>query len=161
MAQDGRRREVWCVVRQQPPNTLPPNLSDRGSKGTGSGSHRRTLTQVAGEGGEVMDDVAPVHVLVVDDVAASRGLASIWLSDGLRGGVEVVEAATLAEMRAAWVAHRPDVVVLDQRLPDGEGLDGARELLAEDPDATIILLTGMADPALDQEAERIGVADFL
>ncbi|HEX5925674.1 MAG TPA: EAL domain-containing protein [Baekduia sp.] len=108
-----------------------------------------------------MDDVAPVHVLVVDDVAASRGLASIWLSDGLRGGVEVVEAATLAEMRAAWAAHRPDIVVLDQRLPDGEGLDGARELLAEDPDATIILLTGMADPALDQEAERLGVADFL
>jgi diguanylate cyclase (GGDEF)-like protein/PAS domain S-box-containing protein len=108
-----------------------------------------------------MDDVAPVHVLVVDDVPASRGLAVIWLSDGLRGGVEVVEAATLAEMRAAWAAHRPDVVVLDQRLPDGEGLDGARELLAEDPDATIILLTGMADPALDQEAERVGVADFL
>ena len=108
-----------------------------------------------------MDDVGPVQVLVVDDVAASRGLASIWLSDGLRGGVEVVEAATLAEMRAAWAAHRPDVVVLDQRLPDGEGLDGARELLAEDPDATIILLTGMADPALDQKAERIGVADFL
>jgi diguanylate cyclase (GGDEF)-like protein/PAS domain S-box-containing protein len=108
-----------------------------------------------------MDDAAPVHVLVVDDVAASRGLASIWLSDGLRGGVEVVEAATLAEMRAAWAAHRPDIVVLDQRLPDGEGLDGARELLADDPDATIILLTGMADPALDQEAERIGIADFL
>jgi diguanylate cyclase (GGDEF)-like protein/PAS domain S-box-containing protein len=108
-----------------------------------------------------MGDVAPVHVLVVDDVAASRGLATIWLSDGLRGGVEVTEAATLAEMRAAWAARRPDVVVLDQRLPDGEGLDGARELLAEDPDATIILLTGMADPALDQEAERVGVADFL
>jgi diguanylate cyclase (GGDEF)-like protein/PAS domain S-box-containing protein len=108
-----------------------------------------------------MEHVEPVRVLVVDDVPASRGLAVIWLSDGLRGGVDVVEAATLAEMRAAWVTHRPDIVVLDQRLPDGEGLDGARELLAEDPDATIILLTGMADPALDQEAERVGVADFL
>ena len=100
-------------------------------------------------------------MLVVDDLPASRGLAAIWLSDGLGGGVEVVEAATLAEMRAAWAARRPDVVVLDQRLPDGEGLDGARELLAEDPDAAIILLTGMADPALDQEAERAGVTDFL
>jgi diguanylate cyclase (GGDEF)-like protein/PAS domain S-box-containing protein len=108
-----------------------------------------------------MGAVAPVHVLVVDDLPASRGLAAIWLGDGLRGGVEVVEAATLAEMRAAWAARRPDVVILDQRLPDGEGLDGARELLAADPDATIILLTGMADPALDQEAERAGVADFL
>ncbi len=100
-------------------------------------------------------------MLVVDDVAASRGLASIWLSDGLPGGVEVVEAATAGRDARPWAAHRPDIVVLDQRLPDGEGLDGARELLAEDPDATIVLLTGMADSALDQEAERIGIADFL
>jgi diguanylate cyclase (GGDEF)-like protein/PAS domain S-box-containing protein len=103
----------------------------------------------------------PVTVLVVDDLPASRGLAAIWLADGLRDGVRVVEAATLAEMRAAWAAHAPDVVLLDQRLPDGEGLDGARELLAEDPDAAIVLLTGMADPALDQEAERTGITDFL
>jgi diguanylate cyclase (GGDEF)-like protein/PAS domain S-box-containing protein len=105
--------------------------------------------------------VDPVTVLVVDDVPASRGLAAIWLSDGLRDGVRVVEAGTLAEMRAVWAAEAPDVVLLDQRLPDGEGLDGARELLAGDPDAAIVLLTGMADPALDQEAERAGVTDFL
>jgi diguanylate cyclase (GGDEF)-like protein/PAS domain S-box-containing protein len=103
----------------------------------------------------------PVKVLVVDDVPASRGLAAIWLSDGLRGGVEVLEAASLGEMRVALAEHRPDVVLLDQRLPDGEGLDGARSLLAADPDAAVILLTGMADPALDEEAERAGVTDFL
>jgi diguanylate cyclase (GGDEF)-like protein/PAS domain S-box-containing protein len=103
----------------------------------------------------------PVKVLVVDDVPASRGLAAIWLSDGLRGGVEVLEAASLAEMRTALAEHRPDVVLLDQRLPDGEGLDGARSLLATDPDAAVILLTGMGDPALDEEAERAGVTDFL
>jgi diguanylate cyclase (GGDEF)-like protein/PAS domain S-box-containing protein len=103
----------------------------------------------------------PVKVLVVDDVPASRGLAAIWLSDGLRGGVEVHEAASLAGMRTALAEHRPDVVLLDQRLPDGEGLDGARSLLAADPDAAVILLTGMSDPALDEEAERAGVTDFL
>lgn len=103
----------------------------------------------------------PVKVLVVDDVPASRGLAAIWLSDGLRGGVEVLEAASLAELRTALAEHRPDVVLLDQRLPDGEGLDGARSLLAADPDAAVILLTGMSDPALDEEAERAGVTDFL
>jgi diguanylate cyclase (GGDEF)-like protein/PAS domain S-box-containing protein len=102
-----------------------------------------------------------VTVLVVDDLPASRGLAAIWLADGLRDRVRVVEAATLAEMRAAWRAEAPDVIVLDQRLPDGDGLDGARELLAEDPDAAIVLLTGMADPALDEEAERTGITDFL
>jgi diguanylate cyclase (GGDEF)-like protein/PAS domain S-box-containing protein len=109
----------------------------------------------------VMSPADPVTVLVVDDLPASRGLAAIWLSDGLRDSVRVVEAATLAEMRAAWRAERPDVVLLDHHLPDGEGLEAARELLAEDPDAAIVLLTGMGDPALDQEAERVGITDFL
>jgi PAS domain S-box-containing protein len=103
----------------------------------------------------------PAQVLVVDDQPASRGLAAIWLSDGLPGGVEVAEAESLAQMRDVLARRRFDVVLLDQRLPDGEGLDGARELLAEDPDAAVILLTGMADPALDEEAERAGVTDFL
>jgi diguanylate cyclase (GGDEF)-like protein/PAS domain S-box-containing protein len=110
---------------------------------------------------DVMSPADPVTVLVVDDLPASRGLAAIWLSDGLRDSVRVVEAGTLAEMRAAWRAERPDVVLLDHRLPDGEGLEASRELLAEDPDAAIVLLTGMGDPALDQEAERIGLTDFL
>jgi diguanylate cyclase (GGDEF)-like protein/PAS domain S-box-containing protein len=108
-----------------------------------------------------MSAPSPAKILVVDDLPASRGLAAIWLSDGLRDGVEVLEADTLATMRAAWAEHRPDLVLLDQRLPDGEGLDGARELLAQDPDTAVILLTGMSDPALDEEAERVGVTDFL
>lgn len=108
-----------------------------------------------------MGPTDPVTVLVVDDLPASRGLAAIWLTDGLRDSVRVVEAATLAEMRAAWAAQRPDVVLLDHRLPDGEGLEAARGLLADDPDAAIVLLTGMGDPALDQEAERVGITDFL
>jgi diguanylate cyclase (GGDEF)-like protein/PAS domain S-box-containing protein len=103
----------------------------------------------------------PVQVLVVDDQPASRGLVSIWLEDGLRMPVTVLEAATLAQMREVAAQHRPQVVLLDQRLPDGEGLEGVRELLAADPDVAIILLTGMADPALDEEAEAAGVADFL
>ena len=103
----------------------------------------------------------PVQVLVVDDQPASRGLVTIWLEDGLRTPVRVLEAATLAEMREVVGAHRPEVVLLDQRLPDGEGLAGAKELLAADPDVAIILLTGMEDAALDSEAERAGVTDFL
>jgi PAS domain S-box-containing protein len=109
----------------------------------------------------VFSAALPVTVLVVDDLPASRGLAAIWLSDGLRDAVRVVEAATLAEMWERWRAERPDVVLLDHRLPDGEGLEAAGALLAEDPDAAIVLLTGMADPALDQEAERVGITDFL
>jgi diguanylate cyclase (GGDEF)-like protein/PAS domain S-box-containing protein len=104
---------------------------------------------------------AAVKVLVVDDQTAFRRLVGIWLHDALRPPGEVVEAATLQEMREAVAAGMPDVVLMDQRLPDGAGIDGARELLAADPDAAVILLTGMSDPLVDAEAERAGVADFL
>ena len=106
-----------------------------------------------------MDD--PVRVLVVDDQPAFRALVAIWLQEGLRVQVEILEAGSLAQMRAVARAAAPDVVLMDQRLPDGAGLDGARELLAQDPEATVLLLTGMADHALDEEAERVGVTDFL
>lgn len=106
-----------------------------------------------------MDD--PVRVLVVDDQPAFRALVGIWLREGLRVEVEVLEAGSLAEMREVARAGAPDIVLMDQRLPDGEGLDGARELLVDDPEATVLLLTGMEDRALDEEAERAGVTDFL
>src|SRR5689334_8452302 len=102
-----------------------------------------------------------VRVLVVDDQPAFRGLVRIWLRDALRVGVEILEADSLAQMREVAAQSRPDVVLLDQRLPDGDGLQGARELLAADPDAAVLLLTGMSDPMVDEEAEKSGVTDYL
>jgi PAS domain S-box-containing protein len=106
-------------------------------------------------------DSSPVYVLLVDDQPASRGLSAMWLTDGLRAAVTVVEAGTLAEMREVVARHGPEVVILDHRLPDGDGLDAARKLLADDPDLAVILLTGMDDAALDREAEEAGVTEFL
>ncbi|WP_187368758.1 EAL domain-containing protein [Baekduia soli] len=108
-----------------------------------------------------MDVPDPVQVLVVDGQPASRGLAAIWLAEGLGRGVDVLEAETLAQMRELVAGRAPEVVILDQRLPDGEGLDGARKLLAADPDAAVILLTGVGDRALDERAERAGVTDSM
>jgi two-component system nitrate/nitrite response regulator NarL len=57
--------------------------------------------------------------------------------------------------------HKPDVCLLDVRLPDGSGLDAARMMLEYHPDTKIVVLSCLNDPAVVSEAKKIGVAGFL
>ena len=66
---------------------------------------------------------APV-VLVVDDHADTREMYATFLASL---GLETVEATTCAEALAAVPSRGIDVVVLDRRLPDGDGADDARQ----------------------------------
>jgi len=102
-----------------------------------------------------------VRVLVVDDDPSMRSLLAVWLGQALDVAPEITQAGTVAGLVDRWQSARPDVVLIDQHLPDGTGLDGVRTLLTEDPDVDVVLLTGDDDPGLDQAAERAGVADFL
>ena len=82
------------------------------------------------------------RVLVVDDQAPFRAVVSEMLT---RGGFEVVgEAADGAGALAAQHALRPDVVLLDVRLPDVSGVEVARTLAAAD-DAPAVVLTSTDD----------------
>jgi two-component system cell cycle response regulator DivK len=78
-------------------------------------------------------DHAPL-VLIVDDYEQNRKLAR----DVLRaGGFRTLEAATGAEAVSLAAAHRPDVILMDLRLPDMDGTDAARELGAAPRTAAI------------------------
>ena len=81
-----------------------------------------------------------IRVLLIDDHDLIRG--------GLRGAFErdgdfdvVEEAGDLRRGVAAAMSLRPDVVVLDVNLPDGNGLDAARSLRADLPGIGIVVLT--------------------
>jgi hypothetical protein len=52
-------------------------------------------------------------------------------------------------------------VLLDLGLPDSQGLHGLRWLLQQEPDAAVIVLTGLADEYLGEEAVRAGAQDYL
>lgn len=57
--------------------------------------------------------------------------------------------------------ERPDVLLLDIRMPDGNGLEAAREILAEFPEARILFLTTFTDDEYIIEALRLGVCGYL
>jgi len=85
-----------------------------------------------------------IRVFLLDDHEIVRtGLRSLLESTE---DLEVVgEAGTTAEALARIPALRPDVAILDVRLPDGSGVEVCREVRAQMPDTACIMLTSYAD----------------
>jgi DNA-binding NtrC family response regulator len=78
-------------------------------------------------------------ILVVDDDADIRELVRAFLE---AEGCEVTEAASATSLRQAFGGPRPDAVMLDLKLPDGNGIDLLPELKKNWPQSKIIILTG-------------------
>lgn len=85
-------------------------------------------------------------LVIVDDHEALReGLVVLLEAHGM----DVVGATgTVAATLELATTVRPDVAIIDIRLPDGSGIDLARELLARQPDLGVILYTGDNDAEL-------------
>jgi two-component system NarL family response regulator len=83
---------------------------------------------------------APARVLVVDDHALLRtGVANIINHDP---GLQVIaEAGNGREAVDAFVRWRPDVTLMDLRMPEMEGVDAIRRIRAVDPQARVVVLT--------------------
>ena len=85
-------------------------------------------------------------LVIVDDHEALREGLVVLLE---AHGVDVVGATgTVAGTLELATTVRPDVAIIDIRLPDGSGIDLARELLARQPDLGVILYTGDNDAEL-------------
>ncbi len=98
-------------------------------------------------------------VLVVDDEHIFRVLAEEAL---VSEGFEVRTAASLARARAEMEKAGPDVLVLDRRLPDGDGIAFLKELRAEGPSGpVVVVVTAYGDVENAVEALRAGAWDYL
>jgi DNA-binding NarL/FixJ family response regulator len=96
-----------------------------------------------------------IRVLVVDDHPVLRaGLEAVLRTEP--GFVCVGTAADGHELRAAMGQTRPDVVLLDWRLGDEDGLALCRTLRARPAPPEVVLYTATADPGLDGQAQDAG-----
>ena len=101
-----------------------------------------------------------LRLLIVDDHEVVRqGLAS--LLDRRPNFQVVAEAGTVEEAVAQARRHRPDIVVMDVRLPDGSGVEACREIRAELPETRVVMLTSFPDDEAVLSAIVAGAAGYL
>jgi DNA-binding NarL/FixJ family response regulator len=104
--------------------------------------------------------VTPVRVLIVDDDDLMRaGLKSVLASDD---AVEVV--GEIGDGRAAVQStreHRPDVVLMDIRMPGLDGIAATRDVLAATPNVKVVMLTTFEDDDYIFGALNAGASGFL
>jgi DNA-binding NarL/FixJ family response regulator len=101
-----------------------------------------------------------IRLLVVDDSAAIR--AALVELCAAAGDVAVVdECSDGSEAAAAARRSRPDVVLMDLAMPGTGGLAATREVLAEQADARVVVLTGSFSVDSVREAHAIGARGYL
>jgi two-component system, NarL family, response regulator DevR len=117
---------------------------------------------VDSEGAQVSSDgsVPAITVFLLDDhEVVRRGVADILEADP---AIRVIgEGKNAAEALARVPALRPDVAVLDVRLPDGDGVTVCRELRSRMPELKVIMLTSYSDDEALFEAIMAGASGYL
>jgi two-component system, NarL family, response regulator DevR len=108
----------------------------------------------------VLSGSPAVRVFLVDDhEVVRRGVAEVLEDDP---GITVAgEAGSVAEALARVPAVRPDVVLIDMRLPDGSGADLCRELRDRVDGVRCLILTSYSEQEALEAAVRAGAAGFL
>ncbi|CAK7018136.1 response regulator transcription factor [Tissierella sp.] len=101
-----------------------------------------------------------IKVLLVDDHSVVRDGLRLLLQ--LNDGLEVCgEAATLKEAIMMTIDTNPDVILLDFKLPDGDGVNGCISIKNLFPNIKIIILTAYAEEHIVMETIRAGADGYL
>lgn len=100
----------------------------------------------------------PKRILLIEDNPHIMKINSEALA---LHGYRVLEAETLAEGRTLFEAEKPDLILLDIMLPDGNGLDFCEELRAQQMDTPILFLTAMNENSDIVKGLQAGGDDYI
>jgi DNA-binding NarL/FixJ family response regulator len=107
-----------------------------------------------------MSETGHIRVFLLDDHEVVRRGVHELLS--LESDIEVVgEAGTAAEALTRIPATRPDVAVLDVRLPDGSGVEVCREIRSRQPEIKCLMLTSFSDDEALFDAIMAGASGYV
>lgn len=111
------------------------------------------------DSGQRKGNAGAMHpVLVIEDTPSMRFIYERILA---RAGYMPLGAGSLARGREMFRERRPELVLLDLMLPDGDGMTLLGEMLAEAPCTRVIVITANASIHRAVEAMRAGASDFL
>jgi DNA-binding NtrC family response regulator len=97
-------------------------------------------------------------ILVIDDEPGIRGLLAtilerkgyaVLLADGGRKGLDLFRR------------ERPDLIVLDLKMPDIDGIAVLKDIHAIAADTPVVILTGAGNEQMEQQARELGAAEFI
>lgn len=107
-----------------------------------------------------MSDLKAIRVLSADDHALLReGIAAVI--NGQPDMVMIAQASTGREAIQLFREHRPDVTLMDLRMPDISGIDAVMAILAEFPEARILMLTTFEGDVEIQRSLAAGARGYL
>jgi len=97
-------------------------------------------------------------ILLIDDEQSILDLLDILLR---RKGYDVVVAGNGRDGLKVFRRERPDVVVVDLKMPGMDGLTVLQELRTLDAHTPVIILTGAGTPESERQARALGVTEFV
>jgi len=97
-------------------------------------------------------------LLVIDDEEGIRNLLDILLR---RRGYDVVLADGGRKGLELLRREHPDVVVLDLKMPEMDGITVLQQIRSLNSDQPVIILTGAATPGMEQQVRALGVTEFV
>jgi DNA-binding NarL/FixJ family response regulator len=101
----------------------------------------------------------PIKVLVADDHEVVRqGLASLLSGSDIK---VVAEAETADKAVQLAKKHKPDVVLLDVRMEDDDGLDALERIHKAQPNTRVVMLSGYENPTYIARAVALGASDYV
>jgi len=106
----------------------------------------------------VNSEVPMAKILVIDDEEGIRNLLDTLLD---RKGYDVILADNGQKGLEVFRRARPDVVILDLKMPGMDGLTVLQQIRHLDPTQPVIILTGAGTPEMEQQVMALGVTDFV
>lgn len=98
------------------------------------------------------------RILIVDD---EHDIVELLEDLLLQKGYKVAKAYSQAEARSQIEAFKPSIMLLDIKLPDGDGVDFLKEIKPNYSELDIIMITGLADKEIALKALKNGAADYI